>query len=248
MTTTFKALRLLALAALPLILFGCATVPRAERDPRDPWQRVNRATFAFDMGFEKHFAGPVATGYKHTVPHLVRTGIANFFANLDYPTVIVNDLLQGQFLWFLKDTGRLVVNTTLGLGGLLDPAAQLGLPYDERTFGQTFGKWGIPAGPYLVLPILGPSDVRAAVGRVAGMFTDPTYYTPNTLIWHTPDAVNAVNEDEKLQPTLHLVMHAYNPYAFMRHAYLARQHYMVHGPSRGNPAAAELKALQGAGQ
>jgi phospholipid-binding lipoprotein MlaA len=248
MDSRHKALRLLALASVSLSLFGCATVPRAQRDPRDPWQSMNRATFKFDMGFEKHFAAPVATGYDKTVPHVMRQGISNFFANLSYPAVIVNDLLQGQFKWFLKDTGRLVVNSTLGLGGLLDPASQIGLPPDNRDFGQTFGKWGIPPGPYLVLPILGPSDVRDAVGRAVDVFASPTYYTPNSLIWYTPDAVDAINNDARLQPTLHLVMRAYNPYTFMRHAYLSQRHYMVHGPSGGNPAAEELKELQGAGK
>ena len=248
MDSRHKALRLLALATFSLSLFGCAAVPRAERDPRDPWQRVNRTTFKFDMGFEKHVAAPVASGYQATVPHVVRLGISNFFDNLEYPAVIVNDLLQGQFKWFLKDTCRLVVNSTLGLGGLLNPASQIGLPPDDRDFGQTFGKWGIPPGPYLVLPILGPSDVRDAVGQAIDVFASPMHYTPNTLIWYTPDAVDTLNDDARLQPMLHLVMHAYNPYAFMRHAYLSQRHYMVHGPSRGNPAAEELKELQGAGK
>lgn len=242
-----NALRLLALAALSFMLLGCATVPHAERDPRDPWQSMNRATFRFDMRFEKDIAAPVATGYQHVVPHVMRLGITNFFDNLTYPTVIVNDLLQGRFVPFLSDTGRLIVNSTLGLGGLFDPATKLGLLPHNRDFGQTFGKWGIPPGPYLVLPILGPSDVRDAIGRAAAVFSDPLHYAPNTLIWYTPNAVDAVNEDVHLQPTIRLVLQAPDPYTFMRHAYLAQRHYMVHGAKRGNPAEEELKALQGGG-
>ena len=242
-----KALTLITLAILSLTLYGCASVPPAERDPRDPWQRVNRATFRLDVKFEKAVAAPVASAYIYTVPGLVRLGITHFFDNLTYPTVIVNDLLQGQFKPFLSDTGRLLVNTTLGIGGLFDPATKLGLLREDRDFGQTFGKWGIPTGPYLVLPFLGPSDVRDMVGRAGAEFSDPLHYTPNTWVWYTPRAVDVLNDDATLQPTLRLVMQAPDPYTFMRHAYLAQRHFMVHGPSRGNPAAEELKELQGGG-
>ena len=242
-----KRLALIALTLLSLTLFGCAAVPRAERDPRDPWQRMNRVTFRFDMGFYDHIGTPVARTYVRVVPHPIRTGISNFFNNLTYPTVIVNDLLQGKAVDFARDTGRLLVNTTLGIGGLLDPAAHLGMPRERRDFGQTFGKWGIGTGPYLVLPFLGPSDVRDAIGLVPAEYTDPLHYVQNTWADYSARTVGLVDTDTRLQPTLHLIRQSLDPYSFARHVYLAQREYMVKGPPPANSAEQELKELQGGG-
>ncbi len=242
-----KRLALIALTLLSLTLFGCAAVPRAERDPRDPWQRMNRVTFRFDMGFYDHIGTPVARTYVRVVPHPIRTGISNFFNNLTYPTVIVNDLLQGKVVDFARDTGRLLVNTTLGIGGLLDPAVHLGMPRERRDFGQTFGKWGIGAGPYLVLPFLGPSDVRDAIGLVPAEYTDPLHYVQNTWADYGTRTVGLLDTDTRLQPTLHLIRRSLDPYAFARHAYLAQREFMVKGPPPANSAEQELKELQGGG-
>ena len=242
-----KRLARIALTLFSLTLLGCAAVPRAERDPRDPWQRMNRVTFRFDMGFYDHIGTPVARTYVRVVPHPIRTGIRNFFNNLTYPTVIVNDLLQGKVVDFARDTGRLLVNTTLGIGGLLDPAVHLGMPRERRDFGQTFGKWGIGTGPYLVLPFLGPSDVRDAIGLVPAEYTDPVHYVQNTWADYSTRTVGLVDTDTRLQPTLHLIRQALDPYAFARHAYLAQREFMVNGPPPANSAEQELKALQGGG-
>lgn len=241
-----KKLALTALAIIAsLTLFGCAAVPRAERDPRDPWQRMNRVTFRFDMDFEKHVAGPVARSYVRVIPDPIRLGIANFFNNLTYPTVIVNDLLQWKLGHFVRDTGRLVVDTTLGFGGLFDPATHLGLPREKRDFGQTFGKWGIGPGPYLVLPFLGPSDVRDAIGLVPAEYTDPLHYVQNTWADWSARGVSVLNTDTQLQPTLKLIRQAMDPYVFARHAYLARRRFMIKGPPPMNSAEKELKEFQG---
>ncbi len=243
-----KKLALIGLTLLSLTLFGCAAVPRAERDPRDPWQRMNRVTFRFDMNFYNHVATPVARTYVRVVPHPIRLGISNFFDNLEYPTVIVNDLLQGRLKDFARDTGRLLVNTTLGIGGLFDPAVHLGLPSEHRDFGQTFGKWGIPTGPYLVLPFLGPSDVRDAVGLVPEEYTTPMHYVQNTWADWGTRGVGLVNTDTHLQPTIRLIRRAFDPYTFARHAYLAQRKFMVHGMGHENSAEQELKELQGGGK
>src|SRR6185312_13486355 len=153
-------LRIACLSLCALALAGCATVPPSERNPRDPWQRVNRGTFKFNDAFDRAIATPVARSYVRVVPQVVRTGVTNFFNNVTYPVTIVNALLQGQLKPFARDTGRLVVNTTIGIGGLFDPASRMGLALEDRDFGQTLGKWGLPSGPFLVLPFLGPSDVR----------------------------------------------------------------------------------------
>ena len=162
-----STIRLSLLALGLLLLLGCATLPPGKRDPRDPWERMNRATYRFNDTFDRAIFQPVARGYREVTPHFVQTGVSNFFDNLEYPIVMVNDLLQGQIGPFFSDTGRLLLNTTVGIGGLMDPATRVGLEKNDREFGQTFGKWGIGTGPYFVIPFLGPSDVRDSVGIVA---------------------------------------------------------------------------------
>src|SRR6184192_541298 len=133
---------LLSLCLL-LLTAGCAALPPGKRDPRDPWERVNRATYRFNDKFDRAIARPVARGYRAATPHFVQTGIRNVYDNVDTPIVMLNDLLQGQFKSFASDTGRLLVNTSVGIGGLLDPATALGLEKNDRDFGQTLGKWGV---------------------------------------------------------------------------------------------------------
>ncbi len=109
----------------------------------------------------------------------MRTGVSNFFSNLGYTKVMINDLLQGKVRQFFADTARLVVNTTIGIGGLFDPASQLGLATHDEDFGQTLGKWGVPPGPYMMLPLLGPSTTRDSVGSwpTASANRTPTWWT-----------------------------------------------------------------------
>jgi phospholipid-binding lipoprotein MlaA len=245
--TRSVTLRIAAMSLLVLALAGCATVPPSERNPRDPWQRMNRATFGFDLGFYKHIVIPVATNYVRVTPHPIRAGVHNFVSNLFYPTVVVNALLQGKMLPFARDLGRLVVNTTLGIGGLFDPASRLGLTPEDRDFGQTFGKWGVPTGPYLVLPFLGPSDVRDALGLVPDYtVASPLgygHYTGHLAIRLGVDGLDALDKGVELLPIIRLDLKAYDPYGFARSAYLQQRSFMVHGPEHGS-AEEELKELQ----
>jgi phospholipid-binding lipoprotein MlaA len=241
------ALLTAAMSLLVLALAGCATVPPSERNPHDPWQRMNRATFRFDLGFYKRILIPVTTNYVRVTPHPIRVGVHNFVGNLFYPTVIVNALLQGKVLPFARDLGRLVVNTTVGIGGLFDPASRMGLTPEDRDFGQTFGKWGIPTGPYLVLPFLGPSDVRDALGLVPDyMYASPLgygHYPGHLAIRLGVDGLDVLNTGVELLPELRLDLKAYDPYAFARNAYLQERNFMVKGPEEGS-AEQELKELQ----
>lgn len=237
------ALRIAMLSLVTLALLGCATVPPSERHPRDPWQRFNRGVFKFNDVFDRAIAKPVARTYVRVVPEVVRTGVTNFFNNLTYPSVIVNALLQGQLEPFARDTGRLVVNTTVGIGGLLDPATRIGLTLEDRDFGQTFGKWGIPSGPYLVLPFLGPSDVRDAVGRVPAEFADPRHYIQNPYWDYGLLLIYEVKTRADLLPLTDMAEKTFDPYAFERNAYLQQRDFMVKGHQE-NSAEEELKKLQ----
>lgn len=238
-------LRIATISFLALALFGCATVPPSERNPRDPWQRVNRGVFKFNDAFDRAIFAPVARTYVHVVPQMFRTGIGNFFNNLTYPEVIVNALLQGKPKAFARDTGRLVVNSTMGIGGLFDPATRMGLTLEDRDFGQTFGKWGVPSGPFVELPILGPSDVRDAIGLVPAEYADPRHYLQNQYWDYGLALLNAVKIRADLLPLTDMAAKTFDPYAFERNAYLQQRDFMVKGPQENkNSAEEELKQLQ----
>ncbi|HZT01359.1 MAG TPA: VacJ family lipoprotein [Steroidobacteraceae bacterium] len=237
-------LRIASISLLAIALVGCATVPPSQRNPRDPWQRFNRGTFKFNDALDRAIVKPVARTYVRVTPQLIRTGVTNFFNNLSYPDVIVNALLQGQLKPFARDTGRFVVNTTVGIGGLFDPATPMGLTLEARDFGQTFGKWGIPSGPYLILPFLGPSDVRDAIGRVPDEFADPRHYIKNPYWDYGLLLLYDVKARADLLPLTDMAEKTFDPYGFERNAYLQHRDYMVQGPQAQNGAEEELKQLQ----
>ncbi|HEY7888768.1 MAG TPA: VacJ family lipoprotein [Steroidobacteraceae bacterium] len=236
---TFAALSLLALTVL-----GCATVPPSERTPRDPWQRMNRGVYKFNDAFDRAIATPIARTYVRVFPQAVRTGVTNFFHNVTYPDVIVNALLQGQMEPFARDTGRFVVNTTVGIGGIFDPASHMGLSYEARDFGQTFGKWGMPSGPFVLLPLLGPSDVRDGLGRIPDAYAEPWAYIKNPYWDYGTLLFYSVAERADLLPLTDMARKTYDPYAFERNAYLQHRDFMVQGPQDQNGAEEELKQLQ----
>lgn len=241
-----RAMRRIAIISLLCAAaVGCATVPPSERNPRDPWQRVNRGVYKFNDVFDRAIAKPVARGYVRVLPPVMRTGITNFFNNATYPDVMVNALLQGKLKPFARDTGRFVVNTTIGIAGLFDPASHMGLPLEDRDFGQTFGKWGVPSGPFVVLPFLGPSDLRDAVGRVSDTFAEPWTYIQNLYWAYGTLIVYEVKVRADLLPLTDMAEKTYDPYAFERNAYLQHRDFMVHGPQeQNNGAEEELKQLQ----
>lgn len=237
-------LRIATILLLAAALVGCATVPPAERNPRDPWQRVNRGVYKFNDAIDRTVVTPVARTYVRVMPQTIRTGVTNFFNNVTYPDVIVNALLQGQLEPFARDTGRLIVNTTIGIGGILDPASHMGLALEDRDFGQTFGKWGIPSGPFLVLPFIGPSDVRDGIGRLPDSYAEPWVYMRNPYWEYGTILVYEVSLRAGILPLTDMAQKTYDPYAFERNAYLQHRDFMVKGQNAGNSAEDELKQLQ----
>src|SRR5579859_3343910 len=226
---------------------GCATAPGARTDSRDPWEGMNRATYRFNDAFDKGIARPVARGYRNAVPHFVQTGVRNAFDNVDTTIVMVNDLLQGQPRAFVSDTTRLIVNTLMGLGGLFDVATPMGLPKNDRDFGQTLGKWGLKPGPYLVIPFLGPSDVRDTFGRGADTFSTPRAYIRNTYWEYGSWLLEKVDERSRYLDQDHLIDSAYDPYAFLRNAYLQHREFKVRGASSRSEEEEEQKMLEESG-
>jgi phospholipid-binding lipoprotein MlaA len=188
---------------------------------------MNRATYKFNDFFDRHLARPVARGYRAVVPAIARRGIGNFFANLAYPTVIVNDVLQGKLRNAAGDTTRFVVNSLMGIGGIADPATDMGLVAHDEDFGQTLGRWGVRPGPYLVLPFLGPSDVRDAPGRYVDHFSNLTYFVNDDSTRYSLLAVNLIDTRTSLLAADEALQAAFDPYALMRNAYLQRREYLV---------------------
>ena len=218
-------IRVSALSLAVMTLLGCAAAP-AQKDPRDPWERMNRTTYKFNDKVDRAILRPVAHGYQKVTPSFVRTGVSNFLDNLNYPIVIVNDLLQAKFLTAGRDTGRLLMNTTLGIGGLLDPASSAGLTKYDNDFGLTLARWGAGKGPYFVLPFLGPSDVRDGAGRIPDSFASPRTYIGDSTVRYSLWAVSLLDVRYRLLSTDPLVDAAYDPYLFVKNAYLQRRDFL----------------------
>jgi len=153
-----------AVAAISCVL---GASPVSAETPNDPWEKFNRSIFRFNEGADRWVVGPVAKGWDFIFPDPVENALDRFFENIRFPIRLVNDLLQAKPLAAAEDTGRFLINTTVGVAGFFDPAKHWGLEGHREDFGQTLGVWGVPPGPYLVLPILGPSSPRHVVGRVA---------------------------------------------------------------------------------
>jgi len=172
----------LVIAILALGLTGCATAPkdpaaRAEfKAHHDPLEPLNRQTFALNLFLDHHLIKPLAKAYKRVIPEKIRDAIHHFLDNVNEPIVLANNLLQGRFKSAAKTTGRFVVNSTAGIGGISDVATKHDLPKQIGDFGQTLAVWGLEEGPYLVLPLFGPSSPRDAVGLGVDVYTDPFRY------------------------------------------------------------------------
>lgn len=179
-------IRMALVAGLMLAFQGCATPPTdpdalaAYNEANDPLEPMNRQIFSFNEGADKYVIRPLAEGYVYIVPSGGRRSVRNFLNNLRSPVVLANDILQGEMERAGTTIGRAVFNTTIGIGGLFDVATPMGMPYHDEDFGQTLAVWGVGEGPYLVLPILGPSNPRDTVGLVADGFMDPlNWYLEN---------------------------------------------------------------------
>jgi len=217
-----------AVALSLLLLTGCASLPQnATADPRDPFERFNRGAYAFNDGLDRSLVRPLARGYKTITPQPVQTGVTNFFRNATYPITLVNNLLQGKLKAAVSDTGRLLLNTTFGLGGLLDPATQSGLDLNDEDFGQTLGAWGVKPGAYLMLPLLGPYTIRDGIGSLADNFVEPRSYIDDTTTRYGLWAFDKFETRVRLLDTDALLDRAGDPYAFVRSAYLQRREYLV---------------------
>ncbi|MEP6548894.1 MAG: VacJ family lipoprotein [Gammaproteobacteria bacterium] len=211
-----------------LSLSACVTLPpNSPRSPQDPWESWNRGVYRVNDKLDHAVAKPLARTYVRVLPQPIRTGVRNFFDNLSTTTVMVNDALQGKFRASANDLGRFLLNSTLGLGGILDPATPAGLDKNNEDFGQTLGHWGVHPGPFIELPLMGPSDLRDGPARVVDAYTNPHAYIRNTGVKWGLYGMYLVDTRARLLSLDDTIQQAYDPYAFVRDAYLSRRAYLV---------------------
>lgn len=238
----YKSKKFLSLAlamSVALMASGCASTGTPSEDMvvngetiSDPFEGGNRVMMSINEGIDKAVIEPVARGYRYVAPKPVRQSVRNFLRNLKSPIVMGNELLQGDLEGFANATGRLVINTLLGVGGLFDVADMGGIPYESEDFGQTLAVWGVGNGPYIVIPLLGPSTVRDGTGMLVDSFADPVriYLFSHDLEWlhYTRVAVGVIDtREEYLDIIDDLRRNSFDYYAAVRSAYYQRRQALV---------------------
>jgi phospholipid-binding lipoprotein MlaA len=224
-------LRRLALALLAAAASGCATLPPdAGQNPADPWEAYNRNVALFNEGVDSLIVKPMAQIYDGVVPQPVRTCIGNILDNLRMVPTTLNRLLQAEVDLFGHGIGRLLVNTTVGFAGCFDAASDLGIPAQYSDFGVTLGKWGVDPGPYFVLPLLGPSTVRDAAGRIPGDFLNPQIQLRQASQYPVYFTVDVLDTRSRLFPVeRRLEETGLDRYTAVRDFYLDRRRRLVGG-------------------
>lgn len=226
---------------MAVLLGGCAGAgvrdsadAAYEEETWDPFEGFNRAMFAFNEKFDQWLLKPVAQGYDWLLPAPVKTGVGNFFSNLFQPAVAVNDLLQGKPKESAKDTARFLVNSTVGVLGLIDVAKKIDLPPREEDWGQTFAVWGVGTGPYFVWPIIGPRYLRDTVGWGFDWFSRPVTYIEDPYTSWGLTSLEFVDLRARLLPAEKVLDQAAgdDKYLFIREAYRQRRLNLIHD---GNP-------------
>lgn len=223
----FKLTVVLGLA-LPLYVTGCATTTHTAPDPRDPWEGWNRSVQSFNDDLDDYVMKPVAKGYRWITPSFVDKGVSNFFSNLDDIGVTINDLLQGKFSQSGQDASRFLVNTTAGVAGLIDVASMIDLYKHKEDFDQTLGVWGMPTGPYLVLPFFGPSTSRGIGGLIGDAVMNPITYVGTPAVSGGLFALNATDtRADYLGMEKVATEAAIDRYQFFRDSYFSQRRYLV---------------------
>ncbi len=220
----------LLLAGMSGMSAGCAT---SGGNPADPLEPLNRVVFSFNDAADKAVIKPVARAYRAVLPGIVRTGVSNFFSNLEDIWISVNDVLQGKFQEGIEDLGRVLFNSTFGIAGIFDFASQLGFQKHNEDFGQTLGSWGVGSGAYLVLPILGPSTIRDGFGLLLDTQADLVFKIDGVPVHNSLYGTRAIaNRANLLDASSVIEQAALDKYAFVRDAWLQRRRNLVYD---GNP-------------
>ncbi|PZQ45216.1 MAG: vacJ like lipofamily protein [Micavibrio aeruginosavorus] len=251
---------ILAALAVSLVVTGCAstgvketsgsaTLTAGDEQISDPFEGTNRFMMKVNEGIDKAVLEPVARGYRYVAPKPIRNGVRNFLRNLKSPIVMANELLQGDLKGFANASGRLLINTTIGVAGLFDIADQGGIPYEQEDFGQTLAVWGVGNGPYMVIPVLGPSTLRDGTGLLVDSFADPVriYMFNHDLEWlhYTRVGVGVVDtREEYLDIIDDLRRNSFDYYAAVRSAYYQRRQALVRDMDPSTASGPEIPDYQ----
>ena len=241
-TTTPKVRQLAALAGA-ILLTGCATA--TSHDPRDPLEPMNRTIERFNHGVDQAALKPAATGYQKALPGLVRKGVTNFFGNLGDVWSAANTALQGRPGDTAQNVMRFALNTAFGFGGLIDIASDAGIERHKEDFGSTLAHWGVPSGPYVVLPLLGPSTLRDTVALPLDLLADPVLRVSPPMDRTLLVGTHAVDARAQLLPLDAALDSALDRYTFIREGYLQHRNTEVHpGTQSERDGADEERATQ----
>lgn len=216
--------KFLALFVLSLSL-NSVTAFAEESELQDPWEGFNRGVFNFNESLDRAILKPVAQGYRFIMPDVAEQGVSNFFDNLRDVVTFFNNVLQLKPVEATQDLSRVLINTTIGIGGLFDVATAMDIPKNDEDFGQTLGAWGVESGPYLVLPLFGPSTVRDGVGIIPDMYLDPINQVESDELRYGLKALKVVDKRASLLDREGVITG--DRYTFIRDAYLQKREFEV---------------------
>ena len=232
---TWQAAQIILVILMSIILGACAGPQSIAKgkdtsalSAADPWESLNRRIDAVNRGLDSVTLKPAAQGYRKILPAFVRRGATNFFSNLRTPLTIINEILQGKGRAAFGDTGRLLLNSTVGIGGLFDPATSAGLEKHNEDFGQTLATWGVPDGPFLMIPLLGPRTLRDALALPLNILADPLLHYENTSVRDKLWALQALSKRARLLSVENMIDDSYDPYVTVRDAYLQNRRYFIY--------------------
>ena len=220
--------RLLPALAAVVLVSGCTSMPPGEGVEYDPWEKYNRSLYRFNEAVDKAITKPIAKGYNKVVPTPVRKSVTNFSANLGAPGSALNNFLQGKPAHGFQELARFVINSTFGIGGLFDVATYGGIEEHSEDFGQTAAVWGVPAGPYIMVPFLGPRTMRGAVTTPADSLTDPLYYYEVTSVRDKVYVLRLIDLRSRYLSLEDMLADSKDPYITVRESYLQNRKFDIH--------------------
>ena len=213
---------------LTVFLSACTSIPPEQRTAADPWEPMNRTLYQVNTSIDKVTTKPLARGYQKILPSPVRTGVSNFFRNLTTPRSALNNFLQGKPKRGFSEFGRFLFNSTLGVGGLFDIASAGGMEEYPEDFGQTAARWGVPDGPYIMLPFLGPKTLRDAVLMPADMLAHPMSHYENTSVRDKLLVLQIIDLRQSILTAEKFLEDSKDPYITLRESYLQNRQYEVY--------------------
>jgi len=227
-----------------MLMGGCATTESSQEIPQqevvrvahDPWEPLNRGMYAVHDTIDRFTLKPIARGYKAVIPSFARRGVTNFSQNLMTPRSSINNFLQGKIGPGFSDLGRFIINSTFGVLGLFDIATAEGIPVYDEDFGQTLAVWGIPEGPFLFIPILGPNTLLDAVSIPVDLLSDPLIHYDNASVRDKIYGLRVIDLRARLLTAEVLLEGSKDPYLTLRESYLQNRRFQVHD---GNPPSTE---------